>query len=94
MVKELAERFSFRLYMCFQVFELIFNSAECRTHVWGHFCLCYEGQKLLNDKAYIRDLRIKDGDQVGFLFFFFPLPFTPFKASTLVVIDVLLNFGI
>ncbi|KAK2651659.1 hypothetical protein Ddye_011515 [Dipteronia dyeriana] len=33
------------------------------THVWGHFCLCYEGQKLVNDKARIRDFKIKDGDQ-------------------------------
>ncbi|KAK3219334.1 hypothetical protein Dsin_013304 [Dipteronia sinensis] len=36
------------------------------THVWGHFCLCYEGQKLVNDKARIRDFKIKDGDQLQF----------------------------
>ncbi|XP_044485224.1 uncharacterized protein LOC123210804 isoform X2 [Mangifera indica] len=36
-------------------------------HVWGHFCLSYEGQKLVNDKARIRDLRIKDGDQLQFV---------------------------
>ncbi|KAK0594842.1 hypothetical protein LWI29_001197 [Acer saccharum] len=36
------------------------------THVWGHFCLCYEGQKLVNDKARIRDFNIKDGDQLKF----------------------------
>ncbi|KAH7565018.1 hypothetical protein JRO89_XS09G0111300 [Xanthoceras sorbifolium] len=35
------------------------------THVWGHFCLCYKGSKLMNDKARIRDFRIKDGDQVA-----------------------------
>ncbi|XP_031287362.1 uncharacterized protein LOC116146086 [Pistacia vera] len=33
-------------------------------HVWGHFCLSYEGQKLVNDKARIQDFRIKDGDQI------------------------------
>ncbi|XP_023750568.1 uncharacterized protein LOC111898912 [Lactuca sativa] len=37
------------------------------SHVWGHFCLCYKGQKLLNDKAYIRRLGIKDGDQIKFV---------------------------
>ncbi|KAL4584563.1 hypothetical protein LXL04_009166 [Taraxacum kok-saghyz] len=37
------------------------------SHVWGHFCLCYKGKKLLNDKAYIRRLGIKDGDQIKFV---------------------------
>ncbi|KAF8400615.1 hypothetical protein HHK36_013914 [Tetracentron sinense] len=37
------------------------------SHVWGHFCLCYEGQKLVNDKAYIQNFRIKDGDQLHFI---------------------------
>uniref|UniRef100_A0A5B7C3J6 SNRNP25 ubiquitin-like domain-containing protein n=1 Tax=Davidia involucrata TaxID=16924 RepID=A0A5B7C3J6_DAVIN len=37
------------------------------SHVWGHFCLCYEGQKLVNDKAYIQTLGIKDGDQLQFV---------------------------
>ncbi|KAL5756502.1 hypothetical protein ACOSP7_020928 [Xanthoceras sorbifolium] len=37
------------------------------THVWGHFCLCYKGSKLMNDKARIRDFRIKDGDQLQFI---------------------------
>ncbi|KAK4838248.1 hypothetical protein QYF36_012293 [Acer negundo] len=37
------------------------------THVWGHFCLCYEGQKLVNDKARIQDFKIKDGDQLQFI---------------------------
>lgn len=36
----------------------------CRSHVWGHFCLCYNGKKLLDYKAYIRVIGIKDGDQV------------------------------
>ncbi|KAJ0007154.1 hypothetical protein Pint_30146 [Pistacia integerrima] len=36
-------------------------------HVWGHFCLSYEGQKLVNDKARIQDFRIKDGDQLQFV---------------------------
>ncbi|CAK9164886.1 unnamed protein product [Ilex paraguariensis] len=37
------------------------------SHVWGHFCLCYEGQKLVNDKAYIQSFGIKDGDQLKFI---------------------------
>lgn len=37
----------------------------CRSHVWGHFCLCYNGEKLLDYKAYIRVIGIKDGDQVA-----------------------------
>ena len=45
-----------------------------RCHVWGHFCLCYNGEKLIffcdigekliNDKACLRNFEIKDGDQV------------------------------
>ncbi|EYU21659.1 hypothetical protein MIMGU_mgv1a021559mg, partial [Erythranthe guttata] len=31
--------------------------------VWSHFCLCYEGQKLISEKACIRKYGIKDGDQ-------------------------------
>ncbi|KAM7279064.1 hypothetical protein ACFE04_006198 [Oxalis oulophora] len=33
-------------------------------HVWGHFCLSYDGQKLINDKACVNNFGIKDGDQV------------------------------
>ncbi|KAA3489359.1 Ubiquitin-like superfamily protein [Gossypium australe] len=33
------------------------------AHVWGHFCLAYEGQKLVNNKACIKNFGIKDGDQ-------------------------------
>ncbi|XP_074276578.1 uncharacterized protein LOC141600280 isoform X2 [Silene latifolia] len=36
-------------------------------HVWGHFCLCYRGQKLLNDSDFIKDYGIKDGDQLRFI---------------------------
>lgn len=36
--------------------------------MWGHFCLCYEGQKLLSDKAYLRNFGIEDGDQVISIF--------------------------
>ncbi|GKV35885.1 hypothetical protein SLEP1_g44089 [Rubroshorea leprosula] len=36
------------------------------SHVWGHFCLSYGGQKLINDKARIQNLGIKDGDQLEF----------------------------
>ncbi|PPD78095.1 hypothetical protein GOBAR_DD24981 [Gossypium barbadense] len=32
-------------------------------HVWGHFCLCYDGQKLLTDTDHIMNYGIKDGDQ-------------------------------
>lgn len=41
-----------------------------RSLVWGHFCLCYVGQKLTNEKAYIRNFGIKDGDQVCATFSF------------------------
>uniref|UniRef100_A0A5B7AV90 SNRNP25 ubiquitin-like domain-containing protein n=1 Tax=Davidia involucrata TaxID=16924 RepID=A0A5B7AV90_DAVIN len=37
------------------------------SHVWGHFCLCYGGQKLVIDSEYIRDYEIKDGDQLHFI---------------------------
>ncbi|XP_077236694.1 uncharacterized protein LOC143878276 [Tasmannia lanceolata] len=37
------------------------------SHVWGHFCLCYEGNKLVNDKASLRTFGIKDGDQLKFI---------------------------
>lgn len=36
-------------------------------HVWGHFCLCYNGDKLINDKACLRNFWIKDGDQLQFI---------------------------
>lgn len=39
--------------------------------MWGHFCLCFDGQKLLNDKALIRNFGIKDGDQVCLEFLIF-----------------------
>ncbi|XP_034700615.1 U11/U12 small nuclear ribonucleoprotein 25 kDa protein-like [Vitis riparia] len=35
--------------------------------VWLHFCLCYKRWKLFDDKMYIRDFRIKDGDQLQFV---------------------------
>ncbi|KAJ9179026.1 hypothetical protein P3X46_010855 [Hevea brasiliensis] len=37
------------------------------AHVWGHFCLSYEGQKLINDKACIQTFGIKDDDQIQFV---------------------------
>jgi len=46
------------------LFELCMNACARRSLVWGHFCLCYEGEKLIDDKAYIRVVGIKDGDQV------------------------------
>ncbi|XP_030525313.1 U11/U12 small nuclear ribonucleoprotein 25 kDa protein isoform X2 [Rhodamnia argentea] len=37
------------------------------SHVWGHFCLCFNGEKLLNDRAYLRSFNINDGDQLCFI---------------------------
>ncbi|XP_010430017.1 PREDICTED: uncharacterized protein LOC104714377 isoform X2 [Camelina sativa] len=37
------------------------------SHVWGHFCLCYRDQRLLNDKTSIRYLGLNDGDQLHFV---------------------------
>ncbi|GAV85703.1 ATP-synt_B domain-containing protein, partial [Cephalotus follicularis] len=36
-------------------------------HVWGHFCLCYDRQKLVSETECIRNYGIKDGDQLQFL---------------------------
>ncbi|XP_061376452.1 uncharacterized protein LOC133318462 isoform X2 [Gastrolobium bilobum] len=36
-------------------------------HVWGQFCLSYDGQKLVIEKDYLRDYGIKDGDQLRFI---------------------------
>ncbi|XP_030452458.2 uncharacterized protein LOC115674255 [Syzygium oleosum] len=36
-------------------------------HVWGQFCLCYDGQKLVTETDYIIDYGIKDGDQLHFI---------------------------
>lgn len=35
-----------------------------RPHVWGQFCLCYDGQKLVAETDHLRNYGIKDGDQV------------------------------
>ncbi|KAK7834580.1 u11/u12 small nuclear ribonucleoprotein 25 kda protein [Quercus suber] len=37
-------------------------------HLWGHFCLCYDGQKLVTEADPIRNYGIKDGDQ-DFMYF-------------------------
>ncbi|KAI3893504.1 hypothetical protein MKX03_022832 [Papaver bracteatum] len=37
------------------------------SHVWGHFCLSFENQKLLNDKDSLESFLIRDGDQLHFL---------------------------
>ncbi|KAD2806159.1 hypothetical protein E3N88_39536 [Mikania micrantha] len=53
-----------------EFFHLLPKDERCTiswSHVWGHFCLCYEGEKLLDDKAYIKRLGIKDGDQIKFV---------------------------
>ncbi|XP_058002073.1 uncharacterized protein LOC110654028 isoform X2 [Hevea brasiliensis] len=36
-------------------------------HVWSHFCLTYDGQKLVTETDYIRNYGIKDGDQLQFI---------------------------
>ncbi|XVE53604.1 hypothetical protein DITRI_Ditri03aG0016000 [Diplodiscus trichospermus] len=36
-------------------------------HVWGHFCLCYDGQKLVIDTDLIINYGIRDGDQLHFI---------------------------
>lgn len=41
-----------------------FELCSCRPYVWGHFCLSYNGQKLVIDTDCIRDYGVKDGDQV------------------------------
>ncbi|CAI9096639.1 OLC1v1032831C1 [Oldenlandia corymbosa var. corymbosa] len=35
--------------------------------VWGHFCLCYDGKKLLNDTDEIASYGIQDGDKLHFI---------------------------
>ncbi|WVY89548.1 hypothetical protein V8G54_035062 [Vigna mungo] len=34
------------------------------AHVWGQFCLCYDGQKLVTENDYLRNYGIKDGDEI------------------------------
>ncbi|KAK9207896.1 hypothetical protein WN944_000245 [Citrus x changshan-huyou] len=36
-------------------------------HVWGHFCLCYNGQKLICENDNIKYYGIRDGDQLEFI---------------------------
>ncbi|XP_019227864.1 PREDICTED: U11/U12 small nuclear ribonucleoprotein 25 kDa protein-like isoform X2 [Nicotiana attenuata] len=36
------------------------------SHVWGHFCLSYDGRKLLTDGDLLGTYRIKDGDKLSF----------------------------
>lgn len=35
--------------------------------MWWYFCLCYAGQKLVDDTDYIANFGIKDGDQLQFV---------------------------
>ncbi|XP_019177594.1 PREDICTED: uncharacterized protein LOC109172821 [Ipomoea nil] len=37
------------------------------SHVWGNFCLSYDGQKLLTDSDSIGNYGIKEGDQLEFV---------------------------
>ncbi|KAE8680945.1 Nucleotide/sugar transporter family protein isoform 1 [Hibiscus syriacus] len=36
-------------------------------HVWGHFCLCYDGLELLTETDHMMNYGIKDGDQLHFI---------------------------
>ncbi|WCJ30308.1 Ubiquitin-like superfamily protein [Euphorbia peplus] len=36
-------------------------------HVWSHFCLTYDGRKLVVETDYIRNYGIRDGDQLQFI---------------------------
>ncbi|KZV43952.1 hypothetical protein F511_22603 [Dorcoceras hygrometricum] len=40
---------------------------QLKPLVWSHFCLCYQNQKLINDKACIQSYGIRDGDQLHFI---------------------------
>ncbi|XP_059461261.1 uncharacterized protein LOC132190324 [Corylus avellana] len=37
------------------------------SHLWGRFCLCYDGEKLVTETDSIRNYGIKDGDQLHFV---------------------------
>ncbi|KAL6996622.1 hypothetical protein U1Q18_006753 [Sarracenia purpurea var. burkii] len=53
-----------------EVFSVSPKDGECViswSHVWGHFCLCYEGQKLVNDKVHILNFGINDGNELRFI---------------------------
>ncbi|XAR50539.1 hypothetical protein NMG60_11004889 [Bertholletia excelsa] len=53
-----------------EVFSLPQDDGEGKiswSHIWGHFCLCYDDQKLINDKVHIRNFGVKDGDQLKFI---------------------------
>ncbi|CAJ2675003.1 uncharacterized protein LOC123915256 [Trifolium pratense] len=36
-------------------------------HVWGQFCLCYDGMKLVTEEDHLRNYGVKDGDQLNFI---------------------------
>lgn len=64
-----------------------------RLHVWGHFCLCYNDQKLVTETEYIKNYGIKDGDQVCSGFFlvvlkiwFLPGCRSPFRFRVLRIV--------
>ncbi|KAE9445033.1 hypothetical protein C3L33_23069, partial [Rhododendron williamsianum] len=49
------------------------------SHVWLHFCLCYDGWKLLTDSEPISNYGISDGDQVRIMHIvFFLLSLVPY----------------
>lgn len=62
----------FTVICCFMAFNFVVLPAlVLRSHVWGHFCLSYDGQKLIKDKVSLQSFGIKDGDQVCVVFFGF-----------------------
>ncbi|KAK9079499.1 hypothetical protein SSX86_001171 [Deinandra increscens subsp. villosa] len=51
-------------------FSHIPRQGDCKiswSHVWGHFCLCFEHMKLLRDRDTITRYGIKNGDQLQFV---------------------------
>ncbi|KAF8035888.1 hypothetical protein BT93_C1799 [Corymbia citriodora subsp. variegata] len=52
-------------------------------HVWGQFCLSYNGQKLVTENDYIIDYGIKDGDQLRFIRHVSSIPSLTKKKSTI-----------
>ncbi|KAL8216840.1 hypothetical protein R6Q57_023677 [Mikania cordata] len=57
-----------------QAVEAAFNhmhrQGDCNiswSHVWGHFCLCFEHMKLLRDRDPVTRYGIKNGDQLQFV---------------------------
>lgn len=76
--------------MCFVLNKICLS----RSHVWSHFCLSFKGQKLIDDKTYIRFLGIRDDDQVSlhfhalFIYVFIYFLFSPYISMLLRFLNV------